>query len=350
MRRVLDFFGDNPSEVRQRYESNISPSLVSAKLKLVDACNLRCFMCSYWKKTQKGDLDTEEVKKVLLGLSKLSCKKIHFTGGEIFIRKDALELMEYTHKLGMRVTLTTNGTLPSKETLKALLRIPARSITLSIDAPNSKLHDSIRGQKNAFKKTMKTLAYLAEHRKAKNKIRINTVVNQLNYTHLPELAHLLSSFSIDSWLLIPMDAWVDKDNMMNESDINRYTSIIAPLLEEIVTTPDFSPWIYGQSTHDLQNSVQQHYARGYYKTKPCFIPWFHVLVGPKGDVYPCCGTHRLIKPLGNVREHDIFDLFNSESYQQFRQQMRTERLLQCHNCDDFLKENKTLDALMRTST
>jgi MoaA/NifB/PqqE/SkfB family radical SAM enzyme len=270
-------------------------------------------MCSYWKKNQKGDLNTKEVQDVLLGLSKLKCQKIHFTGGEIFMRKDALTLMQYAHDLGMRVTLTTNGTLLKKETIKTLLKIPARSITLSLDGPHPKLHDTIRGQKNAFKKTMKTLEYLLRYKKPKNKIRINTVVHQQNYTQLPEMAHLLSAKGINSWLLIPMDAWVEKENMPNKDDINRYNTIIAPLLEDIVDIPEFSPWIYGRSKGDLEHSIQQHYARDYYKTKPCFIPWFHILVGPKGDVYPCCGTHRLITPLGNVRDNDIYDIFNGES-------------------------------------
>ena len=268
MRRALDLFADRPMALQERFSSNISPTIISAKLKLVDACNLRCFMCSYRKRKQKGDLDTQEVKSLLDGLANLSCKKVHFTGGEIFMRKDALEIMQYAHDRGMRVTLTTNGTLLNKEKIKTLMRIPARSTTLSIDGPHSKVHDDIRGQKNAFKKTMKTLDYLARYKRPKNKIRINTVVNKKNYTQLPELAHILKQKDIDSWLLIPMDAWGDKnENMLSLLDIKRFNTIIAPLLQEIIHLPEFQPWIYGMSNGELSASLTQKYARGYYQKK-----------------------------------------------------------------------------------
>lgn len=350
MRRALDLFTGNEEALRTRYKSDVSPTIISAKLKLVDACNLKCFMCRYWTRKQTGDLNTEEVCNVLDGLAELQCKKVHFTGGEIFMRKDALFLMEYAHTLGIRVTLTTNGTLLNKEKIKRLLRIPARSITLSIDGPHPKIHDTIRGQKHAFKKTLNTLTLLSKHKRPKNKIRINTVVNQHNHTHLPELAYLLKQFSIDSWLLIPMDSWEEKNKLPTLMDIKRYNTIVAPLLEEIVHLENFSPWIYGTTTGDLRSSAQQHYARSYYQKKPCFIPWFHVLVGPKGDVYPCCGTHRLIKPLGNVRKQGIAALFNGDEYQKFRSRMRANRLEQCHHCDDFLSENQALEALREKRT
>lgn len=348
MRRALDIFTGKESALRARYASDISPTIISAKLKLVDACNLKCFMCRYWTRKQTGDLDTEEVLAVLDGLAELQCKKVHFTGGEIFMRKDALTLMEHAHQLGMRVTLTTNGTLLNKEKIKRLLRIPARSITLSIDGPHPKIHDTIRGQKNAFKRTMNTLTMLSKYKRPKNKIRINTVVHQHNYTHMPELAYMLEQFEIDSWLLIPMDSWEEKEKLPTLMDIKHYNTIVAPLLAEIVHLENFSPWIYGKTEGDWKNSVEQKYARTYYKKHPCFIPWFHVLVGPKGDVYPCCGTHRLIKPLGNVRTQNIAALFNGPAYQALRARMRAKRLEQCHHCDDFLSENQALEVLRDT--
>ena len=54
-----------------QHERGHSPWLSSAKLKLVDACNLRCFMCDYWKGQRRDELSTEEVTRVLDGLAEL---------------------------------------------------------------------------------------------------------------------------------------------------------------------------------------------------------------------------------------------------------------------------------------
>src|SRR5687768_8072987 len=133
------------------------PFISSAKLKLVDGCNLACFMCDYWKRSREVELQTDEVVRVLDDLRALGCEKVHFTGGELFLRRDALELLAHARDLGLRVNLTTNGTLLDKDRLRALLRVPPRSLTFSVDAPQARLHDALRGQEGAFKRTTKTI-------------------------------------------------------------------------------------------------------------------------------------------------------------------------------------------------
>ena len=78
-------------------------------------------------------------------LAALGCRKVHYTGGELFLRKDAVQLVEAAAERGMRTNLTTNGTALDKPRLKALLKVPVRSVTLSLDSPVNHVHDRIRG-------------------------------------------------------------------------------------------------------------------------------------------------------------------------------------------------------------
>jgi len=63
------------------------------------------------------------------------------------------QLFAHAARLEMRVNLTTNGTLLDKAKARALVELPARSITLSVDSPIARLHDEVRGRAGAFGKT-----------------------------------------------------------------------------------------------------------------------------------------------------------------------------------------------------
>lgn len=322
------------------------PWLASAKLKLVDACNLRCFMCDYWKRRRAGELTETEVMAVLDDLAALSCRKVHLTGGELFMRQDIERIVARASEHGMRVNLTTNGTLLSKERVKELLRHRVRSITLSLDAPAPSVHDAIRGRDGAWKKTVKTLDRLLARRGPKTRIRVNTVVSRRNLRTFAGWPGFFADRPVDGWLLIPLDESGENTGHLTAADVHDYTSRIAPLLAESIRVPGFDPWIYGRSTTDLAYSAERAFARGHYEEHLCYVPWFHTLVGPSGDVYACCNLHRRTAPLGNVREQPLQAIFQGPRYVAFREEMARSRMAHCHGCADFLHENRSVrDAL-----
>lgn len=313
--------------------------LGTAKLKLVDGCNLRCFMCSYWERRREGELALHEVVRVLDELAGLGCQKVHLTGGELFLRPDIPAIVAHATGLGMRVNLTTNGTRLDKGTLKELLSIPVRGITTSLDGPTRGVHDTIRGRKGAFDKTLRTLDRVLARRGPKTRVRVNTVVSKQNLDGLAAMGLLLRDRGLDGWLLLPLDAPAAHPAHLRESDIATYNRRTAPMLAETVHIAGFDPWIFGR---DTRFGAHQQWARGLYARQPCYAPWFHVLVGPSGDVYTCCNLHRRVEPLGNVRVEGLAAIWHGERARAFRAAMWRERLPQCHACPDFARENEAL--------
>lgn len=344
---------------REAHLRGESPWLDSAKLKLVDGCNLRCFMCDYWRGRREDELTTDEVRAVLDDLAALGCRKVHLTGGELFLRKDVVELAAHSTALGLRVNLTTNGTRLDKDTLRALLKLPVRSITLSVDSPVPHVHDAIRGRQGALKATLKTLDRLLAKRGPKTRVRLNTVVHRDNLETLVEMPRLLREraapgrprhpqHTIDGWLLIPMDPWneASKRAALGAEDIAFYQAHVAPILAETVHVPGFDPWIFGRDPAAFAEAARGFWALGHYRARRCHVPWFHTLVDARGDVYPCCGGHTRLPKLGNVREASLRRIWQGPAYSRFRQQMLRERTAVCHRCDDFLAENRAYDALL----
>lgn len=326
-----------------------APFLASAKLKLVDGCNLRCFMCDYWKRARDHDLTTDEVLRLLDDLRALGCEKVHFSGGELFLRPDALDLLGRAHALGMRVNLTTNGTVLPKERLKALLALPPRSVTFSVDSPSADVHDAVRGQAGALKRTTKAIDGALRWRKRKTRVRLNTVLSRRNLESLLGMSDWLRDRAVDQWLIIPIDekpGAATRDAL--DLDAVRYWSThVAPALAERIThVPEFDPFVFGRDEAGWAEAARGGYALGHYRAHACHVPWFHTLVDARGDVYPCCMGHRNLPALGNVRERPLAELLAGPAYVAFRQQMARARTAVCHGCDDFLPENRALDAAL----
>ena len=332
--------------------------ITSAKLKRIDGCNLRCFMCDYWRGRREAELTTQEVCRILSELAALGCQKVHFTGGEIMLRRDAVVLFAHAAELGMRVNLTTNGTVLDKARARAMLELPVRRITLSLDSPVRKIHDRVRGREGAYKKTLRSLDYLLRHRGKKTKLALNVVVSRATFASLIELPELLARFPVDDVLLIPMD---DKpanqrpgvvarlplveppSAAMTADEIRRYGQEVAPVLTRGISLPHFDPFVFGPVGEERHSAVGRH-ARGYYEEHRCHVPWHHVLIGATGDVYPCCMAHRSTEPLGNVREESLTRIWQGTKYAAFRRRMLEQRMAVCQRCDDFLADNRALNA------
>ena len=115
----------------------------------------------------------------------------YISGGEPFVRADAIEIIEYISNKGLSVNITDNGTLLSEDRLKRIARIKNLSINFSIDGPKD-VHDEIRGQ-GAFEKTTSTIRRLLELRgnTIYPTIKTNTTFSPFILGHMDELIRFL---------------------------------------------------------------------------------------------------------------------------------------------------------------
>src|SRR5260370_14946517 len=107
-------YGAFSADLHQRQTGQRSPMQVS--IEVTRRCPLECQHC--YNNLPMGDQDarqremtTEEHFRVLYELVEMGCFWLLYTGGEIFARKDFLEIYTYAKKKGFLITLFTNGTL-----------------------------------------------------------------------------------------------------------------------------------------------------------------------------------------------------------------------------------------------
>lgn len=120
---------------------------------LTNRCNLRCKMCDISKNSDnvEDELTTKEVKNIIQQIKEMGIKHLIFSGGEPFLRKDLLEILEFAVKNDIEmVDIITNGILLNDHIIQKLIEIKLNHITFSLDGLRD-TNDEIRG-KEVFKK------------------------------------------------------------------------------------------------------------------------------------------------------------------------------------------------------
>lgn len=118
-------------------------------------CNLKCRHCYMSSDAQKyeGELTTEEAKRFIDDLAEFKVPVLLFSGGEPLMRKDFFELAEYATAKGIRPTLSTNGTLITREVAEKIKKIGVGYVGISLDGLQE-VNDKFRGKEGAFQAAM----------------------------------------------------------------------------------------------------------------------------------------------------------------------------------------------------
>lgn len=131
--------------------------------------------------------------------------QVSLTGGEIFMRKDILGVMDVFREKGYVCGyLTTNGTIINEERAAALADLASKGflkhISVSIDGPGE-MHDKARGVKGTFERTaagLRRLQAAAAERHAPLRVSVNTTVAHETLDALTEMVDVASDLGVDA--------------------------------------------------------------------------------------------------------------------------------------------------------
>jgi radical SAM protein with 4Fe4S-binding SPASM domain len=152
------------------------------------------------------ELSTEEGKQLIDSVKALGSLLV-LTGGDPLERADLFELVAYARSLQVPVAVTpsTTPTL-TRAKLDQLRELGIATLGISLDGPDSSIHDQFRGVPGTFQHSMNALEWARELGVG---VQINTTVTQATQPHLRALFDLLvrtSSPPVRRWslfLLIP---------------------------------------------------------------------------------------------------------------------------------------------------
>lgn len=275
---------------------------ISATLELLDMCNLKCEHCYLPEHTSPG-LSTQQAKDILDDMRRAGVLNVTLTGGEIFVRKDIFEIIEYARNLNMRVILLTNATLLDEEKIIKLKDLYVAEVSTSMFSMDAKRHESITGVKGSLDMLMKNLKLLKKHG---IKVQVKTPLMEKNKFDYKEIKQYCEENHFD----YRFSARIFSKNDGDESPKNMKVSFSD--LNQIICDYD-------------ENEGKELFST----EVTCGALRYSLSVDSKGNVFPCNSYPVCV---GNVFKTSIIDIWNSEEYRKIRN-IKQSDLENCVKCN-----------------
>jgi radical SAM protein with 4Fe4S-binding SPASM domain len=166
---------------------------LSGSLELDLRCNLRCLHCYRDGEWPSGLLDTREVQSILDQIAEAGTIWLLLTGGEIFLRPDFFEIYDHARRLGLLVTLFTNGTLMTERIADRLQKEPPNSVEITLYGFTRKTYEAVTGIPGSHEKCYRGVELLLERGVP---LKLKTIAMRTNQHEVRDMARFAESRGI----------------------------------------------------------------------------------------------------------------------------------------------------------
>lgn len=158
-------------------------------------CNLSCRHCymSSDARRYQDELTTDEAKAFIDDLAEFKVPVLLFSGGEPLIRPDFFELAAHAAERGVRPTLSTNGTLITKDIARRIKEIGVGYVGISLDGL-AEVNDRFRGKDGAFAAAMAGIQHCVA---AGQRVGLRFTINHHNLQELDRIFDFIEAENID---------------------------------------------------------------------------------------------------------------------------------------------------------
>jgi len=148
--------------------------------------------CIDSEKRELVNKTTQEIKNEMVEAKSRGTTYLEFIGGEVTIRPDAIELIQFARGLGFKtINMATNGRMFSYlEYAQKVIEAGLSNIIFSIHGHNSKIHDYLTQSNGSFNQLKKGLGNLKKLGFLKN-IGSNTTIVKNNLEYLPQIGQFI---------------------------------------------------------------------------------------------------------------------------------------------------------------
>lgn len=179
---------------------------------VTDRCNLSCKHC-YNKsgpgRTTDGELTTVEALGLIDDLAGMGVPLILFSGGEPLLREDIWDLAIHAKKRGLKMAISTNGTLLTSDVAGQIRECGIEYAGISLDGAIAETHDRFRNLPGAFDETIRAFAACRE---AGLRCGVRVTLNKENQHELEaliDLALTLGASRFCLYWLVPTGRGID---------------------------------------------------------------------------------------------------------------------------------------------
>lgn len=275
-----------------------------ASWNVTNRCNLQCEHCYRDAGAALDDeLSTAEGKALIDSIAIAGFKLLVFSGGEPFLRDDILELTAHAKARGLRPVYGTNGTLLTRDRIKAIKKAGGAAVAISVHMLDEEQSAAFTGSKSALSRAKQAIKNCTD---LGLPVQINTTVFDRNADEIPALCDFARESGAMAHHVLFMVPTGRAKNIEDEAlRKQRYDTIIRTTLEKRKETGfDIKPTCAPQFVRiarELGVDISR-YSRG------CLAGTAYCSITPTGDVWPC---PYLPLKLGTVRDTAFEEIWAS---------------------------------------
>ncbi len=287
---------------------------LSVQLDLTYRCNERCVHC-YLDHDDHGEMTTAEIKHLLHEMAEAGVFILTLSGGEIFLRKDFFDLLEYARRtLMFCVKLKTNAMLIREHEAARIRDLGVESVQISIYSHRPEVHDAITLVPNSLQRSLDAVRFLKSQGL---RVIIANVLMTQNMQDYPGVRALAAELGVDCTLDPTITPMMDGNRSVLSLGVDQST------LRQVFRDPSLVGDVEefcAISTNPDEDALEN---------LPCSAGHTSCYVSPYGDVYPCV---QFPLPTGNVRNKPFIDIWRHSDAMNDVRSIRLKDLTTCTSC------------------
>jgi len=204
--KTFTFYHKFKNFLLNRYEIKKSRTRLMSKplfsvFSPIAVCNYRCKFCESnsqyegVKEIFPNAITAEEFEQLNFYDKRTIAVFFYGNAGEPLLNKDFYSIARQLKKMGIFLSITTNGSMLTRELADELVKMGFDDFLVSFHAGKKDTYEFL--QNKTFDKVTENVRYLAKIKKRYPKIVFNFALNQINGKEIPEFVKLCKDLKID---------------------------------------------------------------------------------------------------------------------------------------------------------
>jgi radical SAM protein with 4Fe4S-binding SPASM domain len=286
---------------------------LGVQLDITYRCNERCVHC-YLDHDDHGEMTTPEMRDVLWQLAEAGTLFLTLSGGEVLMRMDFFEILEYARSLLFCVKIKTNAFMIREKQADRMRDLGVNSVQVSVYSHRPEVHDAITKLPSSLKRSLAGIRFLQS--RGLKVIVANVLMRQNldDYAGVQALAQELGAqWTMDPTITPKMDGDLSVVGLgIGGNDLQQVfrNPHLVGNVEEFCAPP---PTV----DDDVRDGL------------PCSASHTFCYISPYGDVYPCV---QFPLPSGNVRKQKFLEIWRHSPQMNDVRSIRARDLPVCSTC------------------
>ena len=268
-------------------------------LDLLIPCNLRCRHC-YLDFSEKDIVPFPEVCNWMDQLVEHGCPELVLTGGEIFLRKDLLDIVAYAESKGFLFDLYTNANFIDEKKADQLAKHLIQTVQISIYGTSAPIHEAVTKKAGTFEKSITAAKLLIERGVP---VRLEYHIQRDNFEDafkFPEFATAMGADYKFDTKLVP--------NRNGDDELLKY-SVTVQQQAEI-----YKAGLMNRKTNFI-----------------CTAAISKARINAHGDIYPCELINTAV--VGNLKKNTLKEIWDSKWRTSLREKILDYKPNRCGGCN-----------------